>query len=146
MRIRADRGDGEWSEYSSALFPAALSRFVVAGAAGGIHVEFTGGDTIQVFYHTTTTFASAALLGSVSGGRGDVALAAGAYYVWARPVGAGGAVGAEIGPIAVVAEDLATGGSSGTGGAPGEGPGQDGGPGDSDSEGGPGGDSSSGET
>lgn len=115
MRVRADRGDGEFSAYDSAPFPADLTRFVTSGAAGGATVEFSGADAAQVFANSTDDFATSTLAGTLSGGVGLVSLAAGDWYLWARPVSAKGAVGAEVGSILVTAEDPATGGSIGSG-------------------------------
>ena len=116
MRVRADKGDGEFSAYDVALMPDALSRFVASGEAGGIRVEWTGTATAQVFQNTTADFATATLLAAPTGGTASLSLSAGAYYVWARAVSDKGAVGPEVGPIAVTAQDLASSGSVGTGG------------------------------
>lgn len=145
MRVRADKGDGEWSTYGAALFPAALTRFVAAGAPGGATVEFSGAASVQVFANSIDDLAGSTLAGTLSSSPALVSLSAGTWYLWARPIGDGGAVGAEVGSIIVIAEDASSGGSIGTGAGGESGP-ADGGT-DTDSPGdSPGGDSSGGET
>lgn len=135
MKVRA-RGALDWSDYAVAEFPPAVARLVVVGAPGGIHIEWSGPATVQVFTSAGTDFAASTLLGTPSGGVADLSLSAGTYSVWARGVGAAGAVGAETDLVTVVAADPASGGSTGGESGP-----ADGGASDGDGEGGEGGDS-----
>lgn len=130
MKVRARKASG-FSEFDAALFPPQLERFVVAGAPGGLAIEFTGSSSIQVFTSAGTVFSAATLAGTLSGGSGTVSLVTATYNVWGRAIGAKGAVGLEIGPILATASDPATGGAESGGG---EGTG-----GSSESEGGSGG-------
>jgi hypothetical protein len=114
MKVRARREEG-FSEYDVAGFPPLLTRFVVAGAPGGLIVEHSGSDAAQIFAGATDVFADATLASSPTAAGGTmVSLAAGTWFVWARAVGAKGAVGAELGPIEAIAEDPASGGSTGS--------------------------------
>lgn len=130
MKVRARKAVG-YGEYDVAPFPAVLERFVVAGAPGGFTVEWTGPPKLQVFTNSSDDFATATAQPVLTGGTGGVSIAAGTYYVWARGVEAKGAVGPESAVLTVIAEDPASGGSTGSE-AGGGGVGNDG----SDAEGG----------
>jgi len=113
MKVRARKNEG-YSDYDTALLPPALTRLVVAGTPGGLAVEWSGSDAVQIFTGTTDVFADATLAASPSVAGGvTVSIAAGTYFVWARAVSAKGAVGEELGPVEAIAEDPASGGSTG---------------------------------
>jgi hypothetical protein len=114
MKVRARKATG-FGGYDVAAFPPDLTRLVAAGAPGGLAVEWAGAETVQIFTGTTDVFADATLgfTSTVSGGV-TISLSAGPYFVWARAIGDGGAVGAELGPIEATADDPATGGGVGS--------------------------------
>ena len=114
MKVRARKTSG-FGGYDVAAFPAALERLVVAGATGALAVEWSGATAVQVFTGATDAFASATLAASPTGSNASVSLAPGTYYVWARAIGDGGAVGPERGPVAATVDDFASGGADGDG-------------------------------
>ena len=114
MKVRARKADG-YSEFDVASFPPVLERLVVAGATGALSVEWSGATAVQIFTGATDVFASATLAASPTGNSASVSLAPGTYYVWARAIGDGGAVGPERGPVAATVDDFASGGADGDG-------------------------------